>query len=174
MISFKPIRCSSRTAPGADLFIGSVTARIPPARSLSATKITVWPSSCKAWASPSNASRPETPLSRKKAGWPTRILPDAVVASTPLPVIDENWVSSPRARFLSFAPARIAEANGCSLCCSAVAAAERRSSCFIQPAAMILVTFGLPSVSVPVLSRTRIVTFSKSSIASAFLMRTPD
>jgi hypothetical protein len=35
------------------------------------------------------------------------------------------------------------------------------------------VTFGLPSVSVPVLSTTRVSTFSRRSSASAFLIRMP-
>ena len=34
-------------------------------------------------------------------------------------------------------------------------------------------TFGVPSVSVPVLSTTRVSTFSMDSSTSAFLMRTP-
>ena len=38
---------------------------------------------------------------------------------------------------------------------------------------MIAVTFGLPSVSVPVLSTTSVSTFSIRSSASAFLISTP-
>ena len=43
----------------------------------------------------------------------------------------------------------------------------------IRPPATIATTFGLPSVSVPVLSTTSVSTFSMRSSASAFLISTP-
>ena len=44
-----------------------------------------------------------------------------------------------------------------------------------MPAAVLMATtLGLPSVSVPVLSTTRVSTFSMRSSASAFLISTPD
>src|SRR3954462_8556723 len=53
-------------------------------------------------------------------------------------------------------------------------AVQRRSSASLMPAAVtILVTLGLPSVSVPVLSTTSVSTLRSTSIASAFLNSTP-
>ena len=57
---------------------------------------------------------------------------------------------------------------------SSTLAASRRISFSSNPAAAtIAVTFGLPSVSVPVLSTTSVSTFSMRSRASAFLISTP-
>jgi hypothetical protein len=78
--------------------------------------------------------------------------------------------------FSSFAFATIAAANGCSLARSRLAA-SRRSSLPEIPGKFSVVenatTFGFPSVSVPVLSKTMVSTFSIVSSASAFLMSTP-
>ena len=53
-------------------------------------------------------------------------------------------------------------------------AASRRISVSLNPlAGTIATTFGLPSVSVPVLSTTSVSTFSMRSSASAFLISTP-
>jgi hypothetical protein len=71
-------------------------------------------------------------------------------------------------------PRTIASASGCSLPRSTLAARRSRSSS-ANPAAgtMAVTAFGLPSVSVPVLSTTSVSTFSIRSSASAFLIRTP-
>src|SRR5260370_11344456 len=50
---------------------------------------------------------------------------------------------------------------------------RRRSAKYHSAAATIATTFGLPSVSVPVLSTTSVSTFSRRSRASAFLINTP-
>ena len=71
----------------------------------------------------------------------------------------------------SRAAATIAEARGCSLPCSRLAT-RRTSSVSLPPEAAITdSTVGLPSVRVPVLSKTKVSTFSRISKASAFLMQ---
>ena len=67
----------------------------------------------------------------------------------------------------------MASASGCSLARSTLAASRRISSSSNPAAATIATTFGLPSVSVPVLSTTSVSTFSMRSSASAFLISTP-
>ena len=67
----------------------------------------------------------------------------------------------------------MASARGCSLARSTLAASRKISFSSNPAAATIATTFGLPSVSVPVLSTTSVSTFSMRSSASAFLISTP-
>ena len=67
----------------------------------------------------------------------------------------------------------MASASGCSLARSTLAASRRISVSSNPAAGTIATTFGLPSVSVPVLSTTSVSTFSMRSSASAFLISTP-
>ena len=71
------------------------------------------------------------------------------------------------------AAATIADPSGCSLAFSRLAARRSNSSSAKPSTGLIAVTDGLPSVSVPVLSTTRVSTRSILSRASAFLMSTP-
>ncbi len=73
----------------------------------------------------------------------------------------------------SFAAATIAAASGCSLARSRLAASCNRSASSTPSDGISAVTLGLPSVSVPVLSTTRVSTLAKRSSASAFLISTP-
>ena len=74
---------------------------------------------------------------------------------------------------LSSAPAMTAEARGCSLLLSRLAA-KRSSSHSVTPAAgSISLSFGVPAVIVPVLSRATTVTLPVSSRAAAVLNSTP-
>ena len=68
----------------------------------------------------------------------------------------------------------MAEASGCSLRRSRLAASRRTSSAANPAAGTTAVTRGRPSVRVPVLSTTSVSTFSSRSSASAFLISTPD
>ena len=77
------------------------------------------------------------------------------------------------ARFRAAAPATIARARGCSLCCSTLAAKRRRSVSLIDPTGRHSVSVGRPAVSVPVLSTTTVSTFSSRSSTSAFFTSTP-
>ena len=65
----------------------------------------------------------------------------------------------------SFAASTMARASGCSLAVSTLAASRSISSASKSVAGTIAVTAGLPSVSVPVLSITRVSTFSIRSSA---------
>ena len=67
----------------------------------------------------------------------------------------------------------MASASGCSLARSTLAASRRRSVSAKPAPGTIATTFGLPSVSVPVLSTTSVSIFSMRSSASAFLISTP-
>ena len=73
----------------------------------------------------------------------------------------------------SLAAATMAAASGCSLATSTLAANFKTAASSKPCAATMATTFGLPSVSVPVLSTTSVSTFSRRSSASAFLMSTP-
>ena len=93
--------------------------------------------------------------------------------TAPLPVGESKSVAAAKAMPRCSAAATTAAASGCSLARSTLAA-RRNSSASSKPAAgVIAVTAGLPSVSVPVLSTTRVSTFSMRSSASAFLISTP-
>ena len=92
---------------------------------------------------------------------------------TPLPVIESK---SPRLHELKpplLGRATIAAASGCSLARSRLAASRSSPLSSIPSAGTSVVTFGLPSVSVPVLSTTSVSTLAKRSSASAFLISTP-
>ena len=68
----------------------------------------------------------------------------------------------------------MAAASGCSLPCSSDAARLRIRASSHAGAAVTVISFGLPTVSVPVLSTTSVSTARITSIASAFLNSTPE
>ena len=78
-------------------------------------------------------------------------------------------IVAPRSR----APPMMAAASGCSLPCSSAAANPSASRSEVSSNTSTLVSLGLPSVKVPVLSMTSVSTFSRRSSASAFFTRTP-
>ena len=109
---------------------------------------------------------------RKFALPSTTVLPSTLPVA-PLPVGESKSSTLPRSRLRSLAARTMASASGCSLARSTLAA-SRSSSASSNPApGTIATTFGLPSVSVPVLSTTSVSTFSMRSSASAFLISTP-
>ena len=93
--------------------------------------------------------------------------------STPFPVCERNdsavLTSSPRSR----AAAATAAARGCSLATSTAAASRSNSASSWPGIDTTETTRGFPSVSVPVLSITSVLTRSRTSSASAFLINTP-
>src|SRR5437660_516718 len=93
--------------------------------------------------------------------------------TTPFPVRDWNSVGPGRLRAFCRAAETIAAARGCSLARSRLAASRRTSDSWCPAATTSDIRRGLPCVSVPVLSTTRVSTFSRTSRASAFLIRTP-
>ena len=78
----------------------------------------------------------------------------STVPVTPLPVADAKFVTSDMSTFRSRAPATMAAASGCSLTCLQTRGqAQQRGG--VDPGwGSIVTSFGLPSVSVPVLSTT--------------------
>ncbi len=97
----------------------------------------------------------------------------STVPITPLPAGASKPPTGANSSLRSCAAATIAAASGCSLPRSTLAAScsTWRSS---KPASgTTATTFGLPSVSVPVLSTTKVSTNSMRSSASAFLISTP-
>ena len=111
-------------------------------------------------------------------GFPSATSWPSIRPTTPWPVIDWNASTLGSWIFFSTAPATMAAAKGCSLARSS-AAAKRRSSVSSIPGppaeleANRVISFGFPSVSVPVLSTTSVSTFSMTSSASAFFTNTP-
>ena len=73
----------------------------------------------------------------------------------------------------SSAPRTIADASGCSLTRSRLATRRSSADSSMPPSAATVVSAGLPSVSVPVLSTTSVSTCSSTSSASALRSSTP-
>ncbi len=176
---------SCRRASSAAIVValmGSATAITPAGRSSTATNMTVAPwrrhgsarDSSSTLATPTLATpTPAVPRPAKSAALPTATRRAPTVPVTPLPVMDVKFVTACSARPRSWADARMAAASGCSLDRSKLAPQDRTAASSKPAAGTTATTRGLPSVSVPVLSTTKVSTFSKRSRASAFLMRTP-
>lgn len=92
---------------------------------------------------------------------------------TPLPLIELNPVALCTGRPFSRAALTIASAIGCSLLCSRLAAKASRVFSSVPSSARMASNVGLPSVRVPVLSTTRVSTFSNTSNVAASRMSTP-
>ena len=111
--------------------------------------------------------------SARNAALPSASRLPSTMPTTPLPAGALKPRTGASSILRSAAAATMAAASGCSLPRSALAA--KRSTCVSSKpdAATTATTFGLPSVSVPVLSITKVSIFSIRSKASAFLIRTP-
>jgi len=104
---------------------------------------------------------------------PTATRRPSTIPVTPRPVREANSPASASLTPRAAAPATTAEASGCSLPCSRLAARRNSSVSSIPAAGTTASRRGLPSVSVPVLSTSSVSTFSIVSSASAFRKRTP-
>ena len=173
MTSFRPSAWRSLMASAVVALIGSATARIPAILPSMATNITVLPSSWRFKADASSGSKSVSFSSRRKSGFPTITTRSPTVPATPPAVTERKSFTGSREMPWSFAPLTIAAASGCSLPCSREAASIRKFFGSNPSAGSTSINLGLPSVSVPVLSTTKVSTFSKRSSASAFLMSTP-
>ena len=164
--------CSCWIASGVVCLMGSATPISPAALPSTATNIIVWPS-----ARPdSAASTSESTLtwaSSMSLRLPRRTATPSTRALTPLPVTDSNASTDESWILRASAPATIAAARGCSLARSRLAASRNSRTSSKSFAGWMLTRWGFPSVSVPVLSTTRVSTFRMNSIASAFLKSTP-
>ena len=97
----------------------------------------------------------------------------STVPITPLPAGASKPSTGDSSSLRSCAAATMAAAKGCSLPRSTLAASFKTCASSKPGRATTATTFGLPSVSVPVLSTTSVSTFSMRSSASAFLISTP-
>ena len=163
---------SAFSAPMALSLIGSATATSPAAASSTATSITPWPSLRNASA---RSGRPSGSIpSEAKSAWlPTAIRLPSTVPTTPLPVSEVKSAAAPRLKPRSSAPLTTASASGCSLLRSRLATSRNKSSSSTAPSrrrwrGAACLRSGSRSCRRPAVS-----TFSISSSASAFLMRTP-
>ncbi|OPY59773.1 MAG: hypothetical protein A4E57_04666 [Syntrophorhabdaceae bacterium PtaU1.Bin034] len=137
-----------------------------------ARNITVSPCSRMVSALPATAVA-SMPSSSRNGRLPRWMVLPSTFPVTPFPVKDSNastpGTSKPRSRALF----TMAAARGCSLPCSTLAPMLRTSSLVNPGAGNVSTSLGFPRVRVPVLSTTRVSTFFITSIASAFLKRTP-
>ncbi len=164
------------TASGVEAFMGSETPIKPASSSLAATNITVWPSSRRlsTWVLTFWSFSDAMPTSPSRNG----LVPRATSLlftppMTPFPVMERKFFTSNNSSFFSFAPPRIAAAKGCSLFRSKLAPSWRRYFSSHPLSGIRDVKRGFPSVRVPVLSTTKVLTFSIISNASAFFIKTP-
>jgi hypothetical protein len=167
--------CSSRSRRSAsvvDSLIGSATPSNPASVPSMATNITVWP--WRRWLSAASAvAATRAPTSSMRRALPIATRRPSTVATTPRPVVDWKLLASVSTTPRSSAPRTMAAATGCSLPRSALAASRSRSVS-LQPSLGVTATSrGFPSVSVPVLSTTSVLTRSSVSSASASRTSTP-
>ena len=111
-----------RTASGVEGLIGSETAISPASRPSTATRITVRPCRWSPSARSSRAARSATPSSASQPRLPISTARPSTLPRAPPPVTESKSATAGTGRFRAAAPATIARANGCSLCCSTLAA----------------------------------------------------
>ena len=167
-----PISRSSFTAFGLSALIVSATAMIPANCSSSINTSGVFPCSESASACSCNSFGISVLLPIKLRLPPTKVLPDNTAVS-PFPGSAEKSATS-NAFFPSSSPFCItAFANGCSLFASNAIASSKSVSCVYPSAGIMSVTFGSPSVMVPVLSSATTLTFPVFSKVAAVLNKIP-
>ena len=172
MITRKPCACSSLIACAVDSLIGSATATIPASVPSTATNIAVLPSVRRVSALAS-ASAVSKSISFIIAELPSATARPPTLPRTPFPVTASKSVASWRIAPCASAPSTMASASGCSEPRSSAAASERMSASVTSPRVIVSVSFGLPIVSVPVLSTIKVSTPAMRSSASASLISTP-
>jgi hypothetical protein len=111
-----------------------------------------------------------TCMSINRLALPTITGRDSTIPVTPLPGSDRTCSARGICRPFSSALWITAAASGCSLARSRLAASRSTS---LLSSAMTDTTRGRPSVSVPVLSTTKVSTFSNNSSASALRIKMP-
>ena len=137
-----------------------------------ATSMTPAPS-CRSRSASAESGSGSTPTSANSAAFPTATRRPSTVPVTPFPRTASKSLASARAMPRAAAASTSAAASGCSLARSRLPASRSNSFSAISPRAVTCVSFGLPSVRVPVLSTTRVSSFSISSSASALRTSTP-
>ncbi len=172
IITASPILFSSETALFAVGLRVSAMPMTPASVPPTATRTTVFPSSWRAAILSAASGGRVTPCSVRNGGFPISTSAPSTRALTPRPPNVVNRSEGGRSRPALSARRTIAAASGCCEFDSTAAAIERSLSS-ATPNGTISVTSGFPRVSVPVLSKTTVVSFSDISSASPFLMRSP-
>src|SRR5258708_5307213 len=172
MMTLMPSAARAFRASGVEGLTRSATARMPASLPSTAILITVAPSLRSRSASASSEAV-SMACDRKNVALPSWTVLPSPLPVTPLPAGASSSSTEASVRFRSFAARTIASASGCSLDRSTLATRRRISLSSNPEAGRIDTTLGLPSVSVPVLSTTRVSIFSIRSSASAFWMRAP-
>jgi hypothetical protein len=113
------------------------------------------------------------PSSARNAALPITTRQPSTVPIAPLPLGASKSRTGASSILRSWTAFTMAVASGCSLARSTLAAKRSTVGSSKPSAGTTATTFGLPSVRVPVLSTTRVSTFSMRSSASAFLISTP-
>ncbi|MBA7481510.1 hypothetical protein ES707_16984 [subsurface metagenome] len=170
-IGFSPALRKLATARPASDRIVSPSAMMPSALLLRATPITVRPAASSSSIRERSAPK-STPRSANKRGLPTRTSEPSIRASTPLPGSASNDSTSGGVTPRSNAALSTACASGCSDEASAAAAIARRPRSSVSALSISRMT-GQPSVSVPVLSSTILLTRRKPWNASPVRIRMP-
>ena len=112
-------------------------------------------------------------MSSRRRALPTATSSPWTFPVIPLPVMEVKSVAVPILVPRSLAPLTIACASGCSLAFSKAAAGPRRVWMSKPWKGSTVISFGLPSVRVPVLSTTSVSIFSSVSSASALRIKMP-
>ena len=172
MTILRPSRCSARIASSVVSLSGSATATSPAKAPPTAMYITVSPASRRPRAASSRLATSIPRLSIMRALPRASVLP-ATSPLTPAPVTASKFSAAASVRPRSSAPRTIASARGCSEPRSREAVSCRSSLSSKPCSGSMPTSFGLPSVSVPVLSTISVSTAAKRSSASASRMRTP-
>ncbi len=150
----------------------SATATRPMISSPRATSIAVFPFSSNSRILTSSPSK-EIMFSSISLRVPSKIFFSSMYASIPFPGMERKFFASVRLIFLSSAPLTMASPSGCSDPFSAVAAIKSTSLSLRPETANTSVSFGVPSVRVPVLSKTIVSSLCALSRASPPLIRIP-
>ena len=151
----------------------SATPSTPAARPFLAINIAVFPV-LESTSEISKNSLVSTECELIKSALPMRISSAPIFVRTPCPVIDSKSVTGTNGSPRSRAACVMAEANGCSLWPSALAARDKISFSSKPSKTMRSVSIGFPFVMVPVLSRIIAVIFSEVSRAFADLINIPE
>ena len=167
-----PSAFSASSACAALSFTGSAMAMMPATLPSMATKIAVAPSprSVSACGSSDCVAMSSSPRNR---ALPSTTRRRSTMPIAPLPTGESKPRTAASSIFRSAAASTTALPSGCSLPRSTLAASRSTSVSSKPSATLTATTFGLPSVSVPVLSTTSVFTASMRSSASALLIRTP-
>ncbi len=172
MTTRNPCWCSALSASGVVSLTGSATDTRPTMSDSTTTNITVSPASRRLLAV-SDSLPPSSPRSATSLVLPSATALPSTMPFTPLPVMASNASALARATPRSSAPATIASASGCSEPRSRLAARRSTSASSWPDSGRTATSFGLPTVSVPVLSTISVSTPANRSRASAFLISTP-